>query len=384
MSGLADTWAREQLAVLDAQGLSRELEPLESPLGGTVTVGGQRLVNFSGNDFLGLANHRRVVAAAHEALDAHGVGTGASRLVVGDTTVHHALEAELARFLGTEAALLFGSGYLASLGVLPTLLSPGDIVFSDEHNHASLVDSCRLARAQVVVYPHADVGALAALVARHPGRRRVVVTDAIFSMEGDRAPLKELAAVARAAGLALFVDEAHALGVVGPTGRGLSEECGVSPDLLMGTLSKALGSAGAFVASSAEVRRLLISRSRPFIFSSGPPAVVCAAALAALQRVEADPTRRARLWNHINLFARGLQSLKLPSHTASPIFSVVLGSPERALAASAGLRERGFLVKAIRPPSVPEGTSRLHISLSAAHEAAQVEGLVFALGEVLG
>jgi len=220
VSGLVDRWASEDLAALSAKGLVRTLEPLETAQGATVRVGGETLVCFSSNDYLGLAADEAVRAAAAKALGQHGLGTGASRLVVGDTVVHQALERALAELEGTEAALLFNSGYAANTGVVPALVGEGDVVFSDAWNHASLVDGCRLSRSRVVVYPHRDVAALSALLAVTPGRRRLVVTDAIFSMDGDRAPLGELSALCASEGAALLVDEAHATGVVGDEGQG--------------------------------------------------------------------------------------------------------------------------------------------------------------------
>lgn len=381
MAGPVDSWARDDLAALEAKGLRRKLEPLESPQGARIRVGGREYLNFSSNDYLGLANDAAVRAAAREAVARHGVGAGASRLIVGDSTAHQALERALADFEGAEAALVFNSGYAANVGVLSALLSPGDVVFSDALNHASLIDGCRLAKAQVVVYPHGDVAALDALVARHSGRRRLVVTDALFSMDGDRAPLKALAALCRREGLGLMVDEAHATGVLGPRGAGLCEAEGVVPDVLMGTLSKALGCVGAYVAGSQALREVLVHKARSLVFSTALPPALCVAAEVALTRLRTDTSLRTQLWRNIAVFARGLRALGLPAHEASPIFSVVLGTPERAVAASLALRARGLLVKPIRPPTVPEGTSRLRIALSAAHEVADLDLLLGALAK---
>jgi 8-amino-7-oxononanoate synthase len=359
---LIDSWASEPLAQLERESLRRRLEPLESPVGARVRVDGRELLNFSSNDYLGLAADERVVAAARAALDVHGLGAGASRLVVGDTTAHQSLERALARFEGTEAALLFNSGYAANVGALTALFGPGDVLFSDALNHASLIDGCRLSRARVVVYPHRDVEALEALLRENPGVRRAVVTDTVFSMDGDRAPLAALREVCTRHGAALFVDEAHGTGVLGATGRGLCELEGVTPDVHVGTLSKALGSFGGFVCGSVALRELLLNRARTLIFSTALPAAVCVAAETALELVREGSLQR-----------------KLDSHRAafgaapSAIVPVVYGSADGALAAAAALREAGFLVKAIRPPTVP--TSRLRISLSAAHSAADVAAL---------
>ncbi|MFZ5470899.1 MAG: 8-amino-7-oxononanoate synthase [Myxococcota bacterium] len=376
---VAAAWAEEELFALEAHGLRRQLEPLSSPQGATVQLGGQTLVNFSSNDYLGLASHPQLAAAAMQALRRHGVGSGASRLLVGDTTAHHALEERLADFTGAKAALLFNSGYAANVGVLSTLCGPDDVVFSDALNHASLIDGCRLSRAQVVVYPHADVGVLDALLSRHPARRRLVCTEAVFSMDGDLAPLRELVEVCRRHQAALLVDEAHALGVFGQTGAGLCEALGVAArvDVRMGTLGKALGAYGAFVACAKPLRELFFNRARSLVFSTSLPPVVCAAAQAAVDLVEEGELRR-RLWRNVERFAAGIGA-----SPPSPIFSVVLGSPERALWASRTLRAQGLLAKPIRPPTVPEGTSRLRLAVSAAHSEEQLDWAARAVKEVL-
>jgi len=383
--GRATTWAEEELDALARKGLRRKRMPLSSPQGVEVKVEGERLINFSSNDYLGLANDERLVKAAETALHALGMGTGASRLVVGDLPAHRSLEARLERFEGTEAALLFNSGFAANTGIIPALVGDGDAVFSDALNHASLVDGCRLTRARTVVYPHADVLALSRLLTEVPARRKLVVTDAVFSMEGDVAPLVEIAEACQRHGAALMVDEAHATGVLGPRGAGLSEALGLSDavDVRMGTLGKALGAFGAYAATSRPVADLLLNRARPLVFSTALPASVCAAAEAAVQVVETDQALRARLWSNIHRFAEGLLRLGLPASPRSAIFPVVLGTPERALAVASALRERGLLVRPIRPPTVPEGTSRLRFALSAAHTVEHLSQALSALREVL-
>ncbi|MBJ6761155.1 8-amino-7-oxononanoate synthase [Myxococcaceae bacterium JPH2] len=382
--GVTAAWARADLETLSARGLRRYVEPLDSPQGPVVRLGGETLINFSSNDYLGLASSAPVREAARLAVEHLGLGTGASRLVVGDTPAHHRLEARLAAFERAEAVLLFNSGYAANTGILPALVGPEDAVFSDALNHASLVDGCRLSRARVVVYPHADVSALRDALARTEARRKLVVTDTVFSMDGDVAPLAELVEACEAHGAALMVDEAHATGVLGARGAGLCEELGLEDrvDLRMGTLSKSLGGMGAYVATSRAVVDLLISRARPFIFSTALPAALCAAAEAAVDMVEGVPDLRAQLWRNIRRFAEGLRALGLPAETRSAIFPVVLGEPERALDAARRLRERGILVKAIRPPTVPEGTSRLRFCLSAGHTMGHLDLALDALRAV--
>ncbi|RKH40541.1 8-amino-7-oxononanoate synthase [Corallococcus sicarius] len=372
---VADGWARADLEALSAKGLRRVLEPLDSPQGAEVRLGDERLVNFSSNDYLGLAASPAVRAAVLASLERYGVGSGASRLVVGDMVPHQRLEARLARFERAEAVRLFNSGYAANTGIIPALVGPGDAVFSDALNHASLVDGCRLSRARVVVYPHADAAGLARALAETPGRRKLVVTDSVFSMDGDVAPLAELVAACEAHGAALMVDEAHATGVLGARGAGLCEALGLEGrvDLRMGTLSKALGGMGAYVATSRAVADLLVSRARPFVYSTALPPALCAGAECAVDLVEHDPAPRERLWGHIHRFTAGLRALGIPAEARSAIFPVILGEPSRALDAAQRLREAGLLVKAIRPPTVPDGTSRLRFCLSAAHTTGHID-----------
>ncbi|HLL54231.1 MAG TPA: 8-amino-7-oxononanoate synthase [Myxococcaceae bacterium] len=382
---VAAAWAAEELEALARKGLRRRLEPLSSPQDVVVRVEGVRLTNFSSNDYLGLANDGRLVRAASQALRTLGMGAGASRLVVGDSPAHRSLEARLSRFEGTEAALLFNSGYAANTGIIPVLVGEGDAVFSDALNHASIVDGCRLSRARRVVYPHADASALRRLLRETPARRKLVVTDAIFSMDGDRAPLPELAQVCREEGAALMVDEAHATGVLGARGAGLCEQAGVAGavDVRMGTLGKALGVYGAYAATSGALAELLFNRARSLVFSTALPAAVCAAAEASVDIVEGEPELRERLWGNIRRFAAGLRELGLPAEARSAIFPVVLGSPEKAVSAALLLRERGLLVRPIRPPTVPEGTSRLRFALCATHAPEHLEQALLALKEVL-
>jgi 8-amino-7-oxononanoate synthase len=367
---------------LERSGLLRTLEPLDSPQGVTVRVRGNELVNFSSNDYLGLAAHPRLAEAWAEAA-CQGVGSGASRLVVGESAAHRALEERLARFESAEAALLFNSGYAANLGILSTLVGAEDAVFSDALNHASIVDGCRLSRARVCVYPHRDVEALSRALAQTSARRKVVVTDSVFSMDGDLAPLEELVLLCERNGAALVVDEAHATGVLGEKGTGLCEALGLADrvDVRMGTLGKALGVFGAFACTSAPVRRWLLQRARPLVFSTSLPPALCEAAQAAVDLVEREPDRRDRLWSNIRYFTSGLERLGFAAGGASPIFPVVLGGADRAVAASAYLRQRGLLVKAIRPPTVPEGSSRLRFALCSEHSRAQLDLALTALGE---
>jgi 8-amino-7-oxononanoate synthase len=306
--------------------------------------------------------------------------------VAGDLPSHRALEAALARFKGAEAALLFGSGYHANCGVIPALADREDAVFSDRWNHASLVDGCRLSFGRTVRFPHNDLDALERALRTTAARRKLVAVDAVFSMDGDAAPLAEICDLCDRHGAMLYVDEAHATGVLGPGGRGLAASLGVSDrvDALMGTLGKALGSFGAFVAGSAALREWLVSRARTFVFTTALPPAACGAALAALEVVAAEPERRARLARLSQRMKDGLARLGFPlPHVVAPIFPVVLGDERTAVEASSRLRARGFFVRAIRPPTVPVGTSRLRVTLTAGHDDAQVDAFLGALDEVL-
>ncbi|HUR18186.1 MAG TPA: 8-amino-7-oxononanoate synthase [Acidimicrobiales bacterium] len=371
-------WAEQETDAIRAAGRWRTVIDVDGPEPETVAADGSGVrgpvVSFASNDYLGLTRHPAVVAAAHEALDRWGAGSGAARLVSGSRSVHGELEGELAEWKEAERALLFPTGYATNLGVLATLAGADTRILSDELNHASIVDGCRLARAsgaKVVVYPHDDLDAVEASLTRNrlAGARSVVVTDSVFSMDGDTAQVDELASLCGHHDALLVIDEAHAvLGPEPPAGR-----CEM---LRVGTLSKALGSLGGFVAGAAPLVDLLANRARPFIFTTAPPPAVAAAGLAALRVVRSDEggSLRRRLRRHVDRLA--------PGHP-SPIVAVVLGGEAAALAASARLLEQGFLVPAIRPPTVAPGTSRLRVALSAAHTEDHVERLRAALSGLL-
>jgi 8-amino-7-oxononanoate synthase len=377
----ADEIARAELDALRERGLLRSLEPLRTPQGSEIELRpGEQLINFSSNDYLGLAGDGRLAQALADGARSWGAGAGASRLVCGDFLPEHDLERELAQFSRSEAALLFPSGYAANCGILPAFAGPEDLILSDALNHASIIDGCRLSRARVEVYPHGNVGAVEQAL-RAPARRKIVVTDAVFSMDGDRAPLRELAALCSAAGALLIVDEAHATGVIGPRGAGLAAELGVVPDVRMATLSKAFGVAGAYVAAGRAVCDFLLNRARPLIFSTAlPPALACAAqtSLRILAGAEGYE-RRAGLWSNVRRFAAGLRDAGLPAREDSAIFPIVTGTPEQALKMAAHLRERGILAKPIRPPTVPQGTSRIRFAVTAAHTVEHINRAIAAL-----
>ncbi len=374
----------EELERLRAAGLLRTLEPLASPQGPVVTLAsGERLVSFSSNDYLSLASDPRLVRAAAAALAESGVGAGASRLVAGDLGEHGRLEAALASHKGAEAALVFNSGFHANVGAIPALVGPGDLIVSDALNHASLIEGARLSKARVVVTPHADVAAVARAL-EGPGRRKLVLTDALFSMDGDVAPLRALREACDRHGAILYVDEAHATGVLGATGAGACEAAGVRADVTMGTLGKALGSFGAYVAGSASLRAFLVNRARSFVFTTALPPALCAAAREALRIVREEPERRARVLRLARRLAEGCERLGLDTRgSRTQVVPVVLGEPQVALDVAARLREAGYHARPIRPPTVPEGTSRLRLAVSAGHDEAQIDGLLAALEAAL-
>ncbi len=393
----APDFIRETLEDLKARGLYRRLTEIGSAAGPYVEVGGRRVLQFASNNYLGLANDPRVREAAARAIERWGWGAGASRLVAGHTEAHAHLEADLAAFKRAEAALVFPTGYMANLGVLGALVGRGDLVFSDRENHASIVDAAHLSGARLVRYAHADAAAAARVLESRAGKpgRRLLVTDTVFSMDGRVAPLADLAALCQGAGAMLVLDEAHATGLLGPTGAGLAEALGLGEAVTasVGTLSKALGGIGGFVAASRAVCDLLVNRARPFIYSTALPAAACEAARAALAIVRAEPERRGRVLDLADSLRARLRERGFPGTgpdfgdagaDRTPIVPILVGEPERALALAAGLFERGIFCPAIRPPTVPRGTSRLRVSLTAEHTEEDVARLVAALDEVRG
>ena len=356
---------------LERASLRRHLRTIESAHDTHVTLEGRRLLMMSSNNYLGLASHPALRRAAIDAMERYGVGAGASRLIAGSLAPLPQLEVKLARLKGVEAALVFGSGYLANLGTITALTGPGDVIFSDELNHASLIDGCRLSKAQLRIYRHRDVEHLRTMLAESgDARRRLVVTDSVFSMDGDFAPLTEIVDLAKRYGAAVMIDEAHGVGVVGPRGAGLAAHLGLEReiDVHVGTLSKALGSYGAYVAGSRVLIDFLLNRARSFIYSTGLAPAMAAAAGAAIDLVESTPGLIAQLWDNAGYLRDGLTAIGFEiAATESPILPVMIGESDAAVAMASALIDRGVYVIAIRPPTVPRGTARLRVTPIASH-----------------
>lgn len=361
----------------------RARRPLDSAQGACVRVAGRELTNFCSNDYLGLANHGKLREAAIAATRIWGAGSGASHLVCGHTREHHLLEEELAAFTQRPRALLFSTGYMANLGCLAALLGRFDTVYQDKLNHASLLDGGRLSGAKLRRYAHQNMTQLRAQMCADNSQRKIIAVDGVFSMDGDLAPLRCLADIAQANNAWLMVDDAHGFGCLGATGAGSVEAAGLGMDdvpILMGTLGKAIGSFGAFVAGSEALIETLIQFARTYIYTTALAPSVVAASRAGLQLIQDEPERRQHLLSLIEFFRQGAASHGLPVLASStPIQPLILGPDHRALYLQDALAQRGFWISAIRPPTVPEGSARLRITLSAAHTHAQVEALLEAV-----
>jgi 8-amino-7-oxononanoate synthase len=397
---MEDPFAKN-LEALRARSLDRHLREITGAQGPEIEIGGRRLINFSSNDYLGSANDPRLREAATAAIAEFGVGAGASRLISGTQSPHLRLERALAKWKGTEAALSFSSGYAAALGTIPALVGKDDVVVLDKLCHASLIDGAKLSGAVLRVFPHNHVGKLESHLEwarrEYPGKRVLIITESIFSMDGDRAPLRELVELKKRFGALLMLDEAHAVGVIGPNGRGLAakEDVSADVDVQMGTLSKALGASGGYICSSRTLIEWLINRARSFIYSTAPPPAIAAAALAAVDFL-ASPEgedRRLLLWERINLMRELLLSLGVGrlntsnqrstlnaqhptlNEASSAIFPLIVGDEKAALNLAAALKSDGFLVPPIRYPTVAKGSARLRITVTAAHEEDQIRAL---------
>jgi glycine C-acetyltransferase len=366
-----------EIEEIKAAGRYRFLRTIESEQGPVVRMGGREVLLFCSNNYLGLANHPRLKQAAIEAVERYGTSSVASRLVSGDMTLHQALEKTLARFKGTESALVFNCGYMANVGIISSIVGKGDLVVSDELNHASIIDGCRLSRAEVATFPHNNLEELESILKSHRYRRRLVVVDTVFSMDGDIAPLPRIAELCETHGAALMVDEAHAVGVLGTTGAGAVEHFGLAKKvpIQMGTLGKALGGFGAYAACSETVRAFLINRARSFIFTTALPPAVLAAAKEAVLLVQEEKGLREQLHKNIGTFTKGLVEMgygdRVKIH-GTAIVPLIIGPEELTMKMSQRLLEKGVFVAGIRPPTVPPGTCRLRITLMATHTEEQI------------
>jgi glycine C-acetyltransferase/8-amino-7-oxononanoate synthase len=373
-----------QLARLREASLDRHTRLISGPQGPRVMLDGTPVLLLCSNNYLGLADHPRVREAAADAAMRWGVGAGASRLVSGTMTIHERLERCLADFEGTESCLLYGSGYLANIGVLTTLGRAGQTIFSDALNHASIIDGCRLARAETFVYGHCDLEHLQWALREHGREGDVIVTDSVFSMDGDIAPLAGIVALARQHGALVVVDEAHATGTLGPGGRGAIAEAGLEGevDVLVGTLSKALGSYGGYVCAGHEIIELLVNSSRSLIYSTAPPPPAVAGALAALELLIEQPLRPEKLQSTAELLRRQLVAAGMPPRSGrTQIIPLIVGDADVAVRLSDAALARGVFAQAIRPPTVPAGSSRLRLTVMASHTATELAGAVAALSD---
>ncbi len=375
----------DYLRQLQKQHLLRNILSIKSETGPVVNIDGRPVILMASNNYLGLASHPKLKQAAISATERYGVGTGASRLISGTLTPHTELETALARFKQTQAALVFGSGYMANVGLIPALIGSGGLILADRLSHASLIDGCRVSRASLRVFHHRDLTHLERLLIRRPPRRDIlIVTEGIFSMDGDLSPLPDLIDLAEKYEARLLVDDAHGTGVMGLHGRGSLEHFGVESRLPfhMGTLSKALGTSGAYVVGPESVIRYLVNRSRPFIYTTAPPPATAAASLAAIEVLQAEPARRSRLWENRQYFYAGLQELGfLMTDSVSPIIPIVIGRPEKATAMANRLLELGVYAPAIRPPTVPKDTSRIRATVTSEHSRDQLSAALAAFGQ---
>jgi len=380
------SFLQTELKNLRDKGLYRSLRRVEGDQGSTLFIDDREVINFSSNNYLGLANHPSLRAAAKEAIDRYGCGSGASRLISGNMTLHEELEDKIAELKGTEGALVFNSGFQANTGVIPVLVGKGDVILSDALNHASIIDGCRLSRSEVVVYGHCNMDQLELALKQAPVRgRKLIVTESLFSMDGDEAPLADIVSLAEKYGATVMVDEAHATGVYEPNGAGLVAKLGLGDRILiqMGTLGKALGGFGAYIAGTRSLRELLINRCRSFIFTTSLPPAVMAISIAALDLVKKEPQRRQELRENSEQLRAGLKALGfILGDSRSQILPLMVGDAARCMQLSELLLENGVFAQGIRPPTVPVYTSRLRITLMATHTPEQINQALQIFAEV--
>lgn len=370
----------EELKELEQSGLYRRLRTITSNQEAHVTIGGKDYISFSSNNYLGLANNPKVKESAISAIKLYGCGAGASRLIVGTMELHTKLEERIAQFEGKPAAILFCSGYVANVGVITSLVGPGDAIILDHFNHASIVDAARLSGAKLLAYPHKDMQKLEGILKRYKDfRKRLIVTDTVFSMDGDFAPLPDIVGLAKKYDVMTMVDEAHATGVIGVNGRGVSEHFGVAKDIdvIMGTLSKAVGSLGGFVVGSQELVSYLHNKARSFIYTTALPPAVCAASITSFDIISGEPELREKFWERVDIVKKGLQRSGFDlMDTESHIIPVLVGSEKTVMEMSRYLYENGVLAAGIRTPTVPKNTARLRITIMVTHTRKDITKLL--------
>jgi glycine C-acetyltransferase len=379
-------WLQTEIDDLKSAGLYNHIRTLDSPMDAWVTIDNRRLLNFCANNYLGLANHPRLREAAKSAVEQYGIGPGAVRSIAGTMSLHIALEEKLAAFKRAEACITFQSGFMANLATIPALVGPGDLIFSDELNHASIIDGCRLSRAEIVRYAHNNVADLRRVIAeRNDYRRRLIVTDGVFSMDGDIAPLDEICAVAEEHGIMLMVDDAHGEGVVGEGGRGIVDHFGLHGrvDVEVGTLSKAFGVVGGLVAGKSVIIEWLRQRGRPFLFSSAMTVPDVAACIESVNILQESTELIDRLWSNASVFRDGMSQMGFNTgHSQTPIVPVMLGEAKMAQQFSRRLFEEGVFAMAIGYPTVPQGKARIRVMNSAAHSPGDIEIALDTFGKV--
>lgn len=379
-------WMAKELEDLKLKNLYRKFRVLDELKGTQTKIQGREITLFCGNDYLGLSQHPALIGAFQKVSKEWGTGSGSARLISGTSKWHEALEGRIAQFLGKDRALLFSSGYLANFGVISALADSSDLIALDKLSHASLVDAAHLSKARLRIYPHGNLKYLENILKKSKARRNWIVTDSVFSMDGDLAPLPELVELGNRYGAYLVIDEAHGTGVFGPKGKGVAEHFGVldSVDVHIGTLSKALGTVGGFVAGSDELIEYLINHARTFLFDTALPVPVCAAAIQALDLIQRDRPLRAKLWGNVERLRNGLQKIGAPVLEAeSPIIPVMFGDEFRTLEAAEFLLKEGFLVPAIRYPTVSKGKARLRVTVSSVHSEGEIEKLILAFKRFL-
>ena len=380
------TFLEETLTSLEKKNLRRRLRLQDSRHSARIVFEGKDVLNFCSNNYLGLADDERLCQAAREAMDNQGFGSGASRLVCGNMKAHRELENRIAQFKGTEAALTFSTGYMANVGIISSLFGRGDIIFSDKLNHASIIDGIILSQAEFKRYPHQDMQALEDMLKSTIGfKKRAIITDSVFSMDGDLAPLDHIVMLAEKYGCSLMIDEAHALGVMGDRGKGLAEHFHLDDkiDIQMGTFSKAVGSFGAYCCGSKNLIEFLVNKARSFIYTTGLPPAVSAASAKALEIIENEPQLRQKLWDNTFFIQRRVKELGFNTlGSETPIIPLLTGDPVLAVEFSKRLLEEGILINAIRPPTVPQNTARLRLTVMATHTRKDLEYLLEKLEQI--